>query len=103
EIECVADPAGRGTVVRDVPEELRARLCLEPDEVARLAELGREVERHYGSPQDVEWAIDRATGETFLLQARPETVWTPKRAAAETVSATDRIAAMYLQSGKLKL
>lgn len=103
EVECVVDPAGRGTVLREVPDELRARLCLEPGEVARLAELGREVERHYGSPQDVEWAIDRATGETYLLQARPETVWTPKRAAAETVSATDRIAAMYLRGGRITL
>ena len=103
ELECVVDPAGGGTVVREVPEELRERLCLEPAEVARLAELGREVERHYGRPQDIEWAIDRATGETFLLQARPETVWTPKRAAAETASTTDRIAAMYLKGSRIKL
>ncbi len=101
EVECVPAPGG-GTVLREVPPELRERSCLEPDEVARLAELGREVERHYGRPQDVEWAIDRAGGETYLLQARPETVWTPRREAARAGSATERVAAMYLKGGWLE-
>jgi pyruvate,water dikinase len=35
------------------------------------------VERHYGRPQDIEWAID-CSGEIFLLQSRPETVWAAK-------------------------
>ena len=44
-------------------------------EVAQLAELGRRMEHAMdGHPQDIEWAID---GERaiYLLQARPETVW----------------------------
>ena len=36
-----------------------------------VAELARRVERHFGVPQDIEWAIAR--GELFLLQARPMT------------------------------
>jgi pyruvate,water dikinase len=85
-----------------VPDELRARPCLEPAEVAALAELGRAVERHYGRPQDVEWAIDRDGNQLFLLQARPETVWTPKRAAAEAGSTAERVAALYLKGGWIK-
>jgi pyruvate, water dikinase len=45
--------------------------------------MARRAERHYGCPQDVEWAIDRhlPTGENvILLQARPETVWSRKQA-----------------------
>lgn len=103
EVECVPDPDDGGTLVRPVPQELRGRPCLEPDEIERLAALGREIERHFGRPQDVEWAIDRAGGEIFLLQARPETVWTPRRESREAVSPTDRIAAMYLGGGKPKL
>ena len=34
-------------------------------------------------PQDIEWAIDRRLDELFLLQARPETVWS---AEAEAVA-----------------
>src|SRR5207249_9355237 len=37
----------------------------------RLARLGAAIERHFGRPQDVEWAW--AGGELFLLQARPIT------------------------------
>jgi pyruvate,water dikinase len=78
EIECVADHEQGCTVTREVETERRERPCLEPDEVARLADLGRSIERHYGRPQDVEWAIDRRLGEIFVLQARPETVWSQK-------------------------
>jgi len=41
------------------------------DELRRLAEFGLRLEEHFGSPQDVEWAI--AGGDVFLLQSRPET------------------------------
>ena len=37
-----------------------------------VAELGRTIERHYGSAQDTEWAIDSA-GKIWMLQSRPVT------------------------------
>lgn len=40
-----------------------------------LAELAARVERHFGSPQDIEWAV--AGDRTFLLQARPMTALGP--------------------------
>lgn len=88
EVECVADPERGGTVLREVEAERRTRPCLEPGEIERLADLGRSVERHYGRPQDLEWAIDRSLDEIFLLQARPETVWAQKRVAATTAAAS---------------
>ncbi len=45
---------------------------LSDEEVRRVAELGVRIERHYGSPQDTEWAFDRA-GEVWMLQSRPVT------------------------------
>jgi pyruvate,water dikinase len=44
---------------------------LTDDQVAQVAKLAAGVEAHYGSPQDVEWAL--AGGELYLLQARPIT------------------------------
>lgn len=58
----------QGTVQR---EHLASRGVLEAGELARLVELGRHLEEHFGAPQDVEWAI--AGGEVFLLQSRPVT------------------------------
>ena len=46
-----------------------------------LREVGRRIERHYGKPQDIEWALDHE-GNVLLLQSRPETVWAAKDASA---------------------
>jgi len=64
--------AGGGLVHLTVPEELRDRGSLTPDEVRTLARLGLGVERHYRRPQDLEFAVDLA-GKPWLLQARPVT------------------------------
>jgi pyruvate,water dikinase len=59
----------------------RTQPCLSDDELQKLRDVGRKIERHYGKPQDIEWAIDKA-GELRLLQSRPETVWATKDALA---------------------
>ncbi len=64
----------------ETPEELRRTPSISDDEIKSLAEIGRKVERHYGRPQDIEWAID-LQGKIFLLQSRPETVWSGKEKA----------------------
>jgi len=67
-----------GTVEVETPVALRRTPSINDQEVKALAEIGRKVERHYERPQDIEWAIDRE-GEIFLLQSRPETVWSSKQ------------------------
>ena len=55
------------------------------EEVKRLAELGIKVENHFGKHMDIEWAIDMdidPPNNVFLVQARPETVWSKRRAEA---------------------
>jgi pyruvate, water dikinase len=54
--------------------EERARFVLTDAEVLLLARWACAIERHYGRPMDIEWARDGATGEMFVVQARPETV-----------------------------
>jgi pyruvate, water dikinase len=65
----------------EVEPERQAVQCLTDEEVLAVAAMARRAEKHYGKPQDVEWAIDRhlPPGENvILLQARPETVWSRK-------------------------
>lgn len=53
-------------------------------EVVAIARLARAAEKHYGCPQDIEWAVDDdlpAGEDAVLLQARPETVWSRKHHA----------------------
>jgi pyruvate,water dikinase len=47
------------------------RRTVSQDELIEIAELGLRAERHYGAPQDLEWA--RAEGATYLVQSRPIT------------------------------
>jgi pyruvate,water dikinase len=48
-----------------------AERVLTDEQVLEIARLGLQVEKHYGAPQDVEWA--RADGRTWLVQSRPIT------------------------------
>ncbi|MGH9716181.1 MAG: PEP/pyruvate-binding domain-containing protein [Candidatus Acidiferrales bacterium] len=72
----------------ETPEPLRRAPCLTDEEIDALKEIGRKVERHYGRPQDIEWAIDHS-GQLFLLQSRPETVWSAKQRAPVAKPAED--------------
>jgi pyruvate,water dikinase len=76
-------PAG-GTQQRALSEVQALRPVLTDEEVVAVAELGRRIEEHYGSPQDTEWAFDR-DGALWMLQSRPIT--TLHDAAATTVTA----------------
>ncbi|MGB8328847.1 MAG: phosphoenolpyruvate synthase [Polyangiales bacterium] len=61
-----------GTEARqDVPETQREARVLDDAQVLELAALGLRIERHYGSPQDVEWALERGT--MYIVQSRPIT------------------------------
>ena len=56
----------------DLPPELADRQVLDSAELRKVAHLAVDVENHYGSPQDLEWAVDTAD-DVWLLQARPIT------------------------------
>jgi pyruvate, water dikinase len=51
--------------------------CLTDAQIKAVAALARQAERHYGCPQDVEWAVE-SDCRVLLLQSRPETVWSRK-------------------------
>jgi pyruvate,water dikinase len=74
---------GSGVTGDDVPEQLREQPCLDDAQIRALALVGHLVERHYGTPQDIEWALTEgstASEGIVLLQSRPETIWTPRAA-----------------------
>ena len=58
-----------GTKEVELDEERRRARVLDDDHVARLAAIGRDIEQHYGTPQDIEWAV--VQGTFAILQARP--------------------------------
>ena len=78
------DPASQGGVTRSaVPEAMASRLCLPEHQLGQLVQLGRNIERHFGGPRDVEWAI--TSDVLYVLQARPATGVGGRRASRPRV------------------
>ncbi len=69
-----------GTEDVALADDLRRAPCMSDAELQALRAVARKVERHYGHPQDIEWAVERESNEILLLQSRPETVWSAKEA-----------------------
>jgi pyruvate,water dikinase len=59
-----------GTIEASTPEDLRRKPCLSNEQVIALANQAVAIERYFGSPQDIEWAMDK-NGVLFILQSRP--------------------------------
>jgi pyruvate, water dikinase len=66
-------PGEGGAICVDVPEERRDIACLDEHAIAALVDVGKRVERYFGSRQDIEWAIARGDGDLFVVQSRPVT------------------------------
>jgi pyruvate,water dikinase len=81
-IRHVRDAEGLDFRVEDVPEAMREQPCVEDSQISELVRIARQCEAHYGRPQDMEWAIDSSDageGDIYLLQSRPETVWSQRK------------------------
>jgi len=74
----------------EVPFERQKVQSLIDDEITELAWMGKQIEKHYGRAMDIEWAVDKdlpVGGNIFILQARPETVWSARAQAPVTKTA----------------
>lgn len=88
-VQHVRDSETGKTIETEVPDDKQEEPCLTDEEIVALAELAKLIEEHYGIPQDVEWAIDRGLSfpkNIYIVQSRPETVWSLKTAEEIEVS-----------------
>ena len=84
--------AETGTREEDVPEEKQSEPCFSDEEATKIADMAKHVESHYGTPQDIEWAIEADLpypDNIFLVQTRPITTLKKK-------SAVDQVADLML-------
>ena len=80
-VEYVLEPNTREVVSRNIPADRQNVPCLQDAEILTLARLGKMIEGHYGTPQNIEWAIDKdlpSPANIAILQSRPETAWSQK-------------------------
>jgi pyruvate,water dikinase len=76
------------------------RRVLTDAEIEHVAQLGLRVEKHYGAPQDIEWA--EAGGRFFLVQTRPITTLDKTQAGAQ-VLVSGLSAAAGVATGKVRV
>ena len=107
EICYTVDLKAQKSIATEIPFERQNVQSIIDDEVTELAWMGKKIEKHYGRPMDIEWAIDKdlpAGGNIFILQARPETIWSNRQQApvsTGSVSAMDYIVANLIAGKKL--
>lgn len=58
----------KNTVETAVDEDERKKRVLEDNEISGLVDCGLKIEKHYGMPMDIEWAIKDSN--IYILQAR---------------------------------
>jgi pyruvate,water dikinase len=75
-----ASPAG-GTREEPIEPERQEQPALTDTQVVRLAQLGRQIEAHFGCPQDIEWCL--VDDDFQIVQSRPITTLFPIPAAGD--------------------
>jgi len=65
---------GKSVDTIDVNAEDRNKFSITDAQVQELARQAITIEKHYGQPMDIEWALDGDDGKLYIVQARPETV-----------------------------
>ncbi len=81
----------------EIESDRRQRPSVTDEDLVAIAILARRAEKHYGCPQDVEWALDRhlpAGENVVMLQSRPETVWSQKPAKSVSSGKVDPMASI---------
>jgi pyruvate,water dikinase len=68
-------------VARAVAQARQEQPALTDAQVVRLVQLGRQIEAHFGHPQDIEWCL--AEGDFWIVQSRPITTLFPIPEAAD--------------------
>ena len=64
-----------GTKEQEIEPELQNRQTLTDEQILQLERIGRKIEGHFGSPQDIEWCL---VDDTFyIVQSRPITTLYP--------------------------
>jgi len=63
--------AGGGSILKRVAKSIQEKQKLTGKQIIELAEIVKKIEKHYGKPQDIEWAWFK--GKFYILQSRPIT------------------------------
>lgn len=81
-----------GVAVSQTSDEMSSTFCIGDDEIKEIGRIGILLEKHFGYPQDIEWATDQTLNlpeSIILLQTRNEVI-------AQKKSAVDHVLDMMI-------
>jgi pyruvate,water dikinase len=71
----VLDRSKNGTLQEiRIPDQVQGKQYLTDGQIRTLAGYALAIEKYYGCPQDIEWALDR-DDRLYILQSRPLRIW----------------------------
>lgn len=62
-------------VKKDIDDSAKKKSVLTDTQALELERIGRHIESHFNTPQDIEWCIEK--GKIFIVQSRPITTLYP--------------------------
>ncbi|MBC8016064.1 MAG: phosphoenolpyruvate synthase [Sporomusaceae bacterium] len=80
EMAIYARPEG-GTSIEKISGDKQTKQTLADHQAIKLAHMGKRLEQHFGSPQDIEWGL--VDEKIFILQSRPITTLYPVPSVAD--------------------
>lgn len=108
EVECVYRENGSDIQMLPVSEDRKTIYCITDDELKELCRIAKAIDNYYGKPYDIEFGIDadlKFPENVVILQVRPESVWSKKKAEAKTEKIKDpmsRIAAQLVSGIRIR-
>jgi pyruvate,water dikinase len=108
ECMCVYEDDGSCIKTIEVPEDQRGTNCINQKELMEVCRIAKSIDRYYGKPYDIEFAIDADLSfpdNVIILQVRPESVWAKKQVKKKTVEKKDamhRIVGNLLTGARVK-
>jgi pyruvate,water dikinase len=104
--EFIFDPeAGKAALV-DLTDDRQDKPCINNNEIIELVKVGKKLEKHYQTAQDMEWSVDKDLpfpDNVFLVQCRPEQVWNKKKKESMLGKKTGRDLIMQRAMYRIKL
>lgn len=80
---------GSGVEEKTLAPEVAKAPAITDEQAQELAKYAKAIEKHYGCYMDIEWAVDERDNSLKILQARPETVWSKKKAQGQGAQETE--------------
>jgi pyruvate,water dikinase len=77
-----------GVTEEETPADKCSAFCLSDEEIKEMGKLSKILEKHFGAPQDVEWAVDENLPFPqciILLQSRPVVISSRKSPVDQVV------------------